>query len=128
MRRGPDLAPPRTARLEADGDRHPLVPGATGHRHGGQRAVEHEDAQRGRDPGDVRLPAQHQHAEDEADGDREDLARAPAGERPAPLARPEAVAHTLFGRHVSSFPASGWPGGQAGGNVRTTGPWSSMSR
>ena len=120
--------PAATARLEADRDRHPLVPGAAGHRHGGQCAVEHEDAQGGRHPGDVRLPAQHQHAEDEADGDGEDLAGAPAGERAAAFARPEAVAHARLGRHGSSFPASGWPGGQAGGNDRTTGPWSSMSR
>ena len=128
VRRGPDLAPPRTARLEADRDRHPLVPGAAGHRHGGQRAVEDEDAQGRGYPGDVRLPTQHQHAEDEADGDREDLARPPAGERPAAArAGRSGSAHPARASRVL-LPASGWPGGQAGGNDRTTGPWSSMSR
>ena len=45
------------------------------------------------------------------DGDGEDLTRPPAGERAAPLARPEAVPHPRLRRHWSSLPAVRMAGG-----------------
>ena len=107
--------PAHSAGRPAHRDRQPLVPGPARHRHRGQRAIEHQDADRRGHARRVGLPAQRQHAEEEADGHGDDLPGPPAGDPAAALTWTEAVALTRLPAHA---PSSGfWPGGQAGGSA-----------
>ena len=106
---GPRRAGPAGA--PAHDDRQPLVAGAARHRHGGQRAVEDEDADGRRHARRVGLPAQHQHAEHEPDGHGDDLPGPPARQRAAPLAGTEPVARPALPRSLRRPPAPArWPG------------------
>ena len=96
----------------------PLVPRAARHGHRRQRAVEDEDADGGRHAHRIGLRAQHEHGEDEADRDREDLAGPPSRQPAAALARAETVSGAVLGAH----PASPSPGGHAAGNHLMHGP------
>ena len=117
---GARLASPAGA--PADRDRQPFVARAARHGDRRQRAVEDEDADGRRHTRRVGLPAQHQHAENEADRHGEDLARPPPRQRAAALAGPEPVARSAVGAHASAPWPSPSPGGHAGGNQQICGP------
>ena len=101
----------------------PLVARAARHGHGGQRAVEDQDADGGGDADRVGLPAQDQHAEDQPDGDGDDLAGPPSRQRATALPRAEAVATSRAPRSLLRLCCSGpSPGGQTAGSYLMVGP------
>ena len=125
----------RPASAPADRNGQPLVARTARHRHGGKCAIEHEDADRGGNPCRVGLPSQHQHGEDQADGDRHDLTRPPPGQCATSLPRSESEAPAFLAVHVAppapgapdvpsppTWPWGPWPGGHAAGSHLICGP------
>ena len=131
-RRTPRSAPrgrrpgqPDSAGRPAHRDRQPLVTRPARHRHGGQRAGEHEDDDGRRHARRIGLPTQRQDAQEEPERHRDDLSRPPAGDPAAALTRAEPVALTGLPAHSAS--SGSCPGGQAAGSHLNCGPCPSSS-